>query len=82
MGACGSNSAAALEAQRIAEELDKKNREDYERQQQKIKLLLLGEAAFESFISYMACMLADIHRTTVCYLSRPCQCHTRYGIED
>ena len=34
--------AAQLEAQRLAEEIDKKNREDWERQQQKIKLLLLG----------------------------------------
>ena len=42
-GACASGpSAAQLEAQRLAEEIDKKNREDWERQNQKIKLLLLG----------------------------------------
>ncbi len=42
MGACGSSSAAAREARRMAEELDRKNRVDWERQQQNIKLLLLG----------------------------------------
>jgi hypothetical protein len=43
MGACQSGpSAAELEAQRLAEDIDKKNREEWERQQQKIKLLLLG----------------------------------------
>jgi hypothetical protein len=50
MGACQSGpSAAELEAQKLADEIDKKNREEWERQQQKIKLLLLGALHASAF---------------------------------
>ena len=43
MGACGSRSKAELEAATRDAELTKQNYDDYMKQQQKIKLLLLGK---------------------------------------
>ncbi len=44
MGACGSRSKAEVEAAARDAELTKQNYDDYMKQQQKIKLLLLGKA--------------------------------------